>query len=130
MSGSGRRGGVGPVVAQECPQHVDAAAGQGQDGLGVFFPFGAFAVVEGAGVGRAADADQRGGVEDAVEHAVVAARPVQVAGAAAGVAGGGGQAGVAGEVVGGGEGVHVAAGGDEELGAEQGGDAGQAGDQG
>lgn len=41
------RGGLGgPVVAQQCPQEVDAAAGQGEDGLGVAFALGALAVVE------------------------------------------------------------------------------------
>jgi len=39
---------VDGVVAQHGPQDVEASAGQGEDGLGVGFAFGAFAVVVGA----------------------------------------------------------------------------------
>ena len=35
------------LVAQQCPQDVDAAACQGEDGLGMAFAFGSLAVVEG-----------------------------------------------------------------------------------
>lgn len=49
---SSKRGGsgwfhVGGVVAEHRPDHVDAAAGQGDECLFVGFPLGAFAVVEG-----------------------------------------------------------------------------------
>lgn len=36
---------IDPVVAQHCPQHVEASPGQRDDGLGMSFSFGAFAVV-------------------------------------------------------------------------------------
>src|SRR5215470_2276671 len=126
----GFAGGVGLVVAQQRPHDIDTAACQGQDGLVVFLALGSLAVIEGPGVRAVLDADLRGVVEDPVEHAVVAAGPVQAAGAPAGVSRRGGQPGVAGQVVSGVEGGHVAAGGDEELGAEQDADAGQAGDHG
>ena len=40
---------VGPSVAEEGPEDVDAAAGQGEDGLDVALAFGSFAFVEPAG---------------------------------------------------------------------------------
>lgn len=40
------------VVADEGPEDVDAAAGEGDDGLVVVFAFGPFSVVEGAGMGQ------------------------------------------------------------------------------
>jgi hypothetical protein len=76
-------------------------------------------VVEGFRCGAALDADHRRGVEHALELAVEALPPVQVAGAFAGIVGGRGQAGVAGQVVGGGEPGQGAAGGGEEFGSEQ-----------
>src|SRR5579875_2164445 len=97
---AGGAGLVGLVVAEHGPQDVDAAAGQGQDGLGVLFALGSLAVIEGPGLLAASDADQGGCVEDPAEQAVVAFQPVQVAGAAPEVAGGGGQAGVASQVPG------------------------------
>src|ERR1700747_1180013 len=42
---------IGGVVAQHGPQHVESAAGQGQDGLGAAVFFGAFSVVIGGGGG-------------------------------------------------------------------------------
>lgn len=43
---------VWPVVAEQRPEHVDAAAGQGEDGLGVFFALGSLAVVKAPGFGQ------------------------------------------------------------------------------
>ena len=48
---------VDGVVAQHGPQDVEASAGQGEDGLGVGFAFGAFAVVVGARGRVGADGD-------------------------------------------------------------------------
>jgi hypothetical protein len=57
------RGGlVGGVVAEHGPQDVEASAGQGENGLGVGFAFGAFPVVVGAGGGVVADGDLCGQV--------------------------------------------------------------------
>jgi hypothetical protein len=84
VSGSGGVGGwwcwpVGPLVAQQRPQDVDAPSGQGQHGLGVAFALGPLAVIEAAGLQTAADADQGGGGADALQAAVVAAGAVAVA---------------------------------------------------
>jgi hypothetical protein len=68
------------LVAEHGPEHVDPAAGEGEDGLAVPFALGSFALVVGAGGGTALDADERGGVEDALELTVVPARAVQVQG--------------------------------------------------
>lgn len=62
----------GAVVAQERPQDVDAAACEGEDGLGVTLAFGAFAVIEASGFGAGLDADQRGCLEDALQGSAVA----------------------------------------------------------
>ena len=83
------------------------------------FACGTFSVVEGPGFGTAADADQRGGVEDALELPVVALGSVEVAADTTGVPRGGGQTCVAGQAIGGGERCRVTPGGGEELGAEQ-----------
>ena len=42
---------VGPVVAEHGPEHVDPSAGEGEDGLGVSFALGSFALVEGLEAG-------------------------------------------------------------------------------
>ena len=73
-------------VAQQCPDDVDQAAGQGDQGLGVPFPLGAFAQVEGSGgtVGSF-DGRQCSEVEHPAQAAVVALRSVQVAAHPAGI---------------------------------------------
>src|SRR5204862_3746156 len=101
--GEGRCVLVGAIVAEQCPQDVDASAGEGEDGLDVALAFGAFAVIEASGVRAGLDAEQGGGVEDALQGSAVALGPVQVAADAAGVAGNGCDAGEAGELVCGGE---------------------------
>src|SRR5271155_3141669 len=71
----GIRGGglIGLVVAQHRPQDVEASSGQGQDGLGVGFAFGSFAVVVGARRGVGANGDVGGQVAGAQQAPVVAA---------------------------------------------------------
>ena len=132
MKLSSRRGSgcglVDGVVAQHGPQDVEASAGQGEDGLGVGFAFGSFAVVVGARGGVGADGDLGGQIAGAQQASVVAAGAFEVAADAPGIAGYGGQAGYAGEAVDGGEGAHVAAGGGEEFGAEGDTEAGHAQD--
>jgi hypothetical protein len=49
-----RRGCEAATVAQHRPQYVYPATGQGENGLRVALPFGAFALVVGARLGRAA----------------------------------------------------------------------------
>src|ERR1019366_2094418 len=75
---------VGPVVAQECPQDVHAAACEGDDGLvvgaGVLALFQV--VVPAGSVPR--HAGLRGKVEHAPQRAAVSAGLVQVPGPAAG----------------------------------------------
>src|SRR3954469_19853802 len=88
-----RYGVVAPSVTQEGPKNVDSAAGERHDGLAVSFAFGTLAVVEAAGFVTAADADQRGGVEDALEASAVAGGAVQVAAHLPGVTGHRGDAG-------------------------------------
>src|SRR5919107_109986 len=110
---------VATLVAEHGPEHVDPAAGEGEDGLTVPFALGSFALVVAAGGGTALDADERGGVEHALQLTVVPARAVQVADPVAGVARSRGQTGVAGEVIGRGKGLQIAAGRGEELRAEQ-----------
>ncbi len=90
------------------------------------FAFGALAFVEAPGGVTVADADQRGGVEDALEAAVVAPWSVQVAADAARVPGRRGDAGHACQAVGGAIAAHVTGGRGEELGAHQRADAGHA----
>lgn len=75
----GRYGVVASSVPQECPQSVDPAPGERHDSLAMAFVFGSLAVVEAAGLVAAADADQRGGVEEALETSAVARGAVQVA---------------------------------------------------
>ena len=106
-------------------QHVDTLACEGHDGLAVSFAFRSLAVVVAAGLVTAADADQHGGVEDALEASAVAGGPVQVAADLSGVACDGGDAD---EPVGAVEGIQVSAGGGEELGSQQRPDTGHAGD--
>src|SRR2546423_1088797 len=99
---------VAPSVTDEGPQDVHASPGQGEDGLGVPLALGALALVEAAGGVAGTDADERGGVEDALQSAVVAAGPVQVAADPAGVAGHGGDSGEAGQPIRGAEAAEVA----------------------
>ena len=84
-SGDGKVALVALSVTDEGPQDVHASAGQGEDGLGVPLAFGAFAFVEAARLVAVADADQRGGVEDALQPAVIAPGAVQVATDVAGI---------------------------------------------
>jgi hypothetical protein len=119
---------VRAIFAEQCPHDVDAAAGEGEYGLGMFLALGSFPVIKLPGVGAAADADQGGVVEDPVEAAVLASRPLQVAADPPGVPRGWGQPREPGQPVRAGEPGHAAAGGGEELRAEQGADAGHAGD--
>jgi transposase len=86
---------IGPVVAQHCPQHVEASAGQCEDCLGVGFAFGSFAVVVGARGGVGADGDLGGQVAGAQQAAVVAAGAFEVAADAARIARYRGQSGEA-----------------------------------
>lgn len=78
---------VGAVIPQQCPEDVDASAGESQHGLRVMFTFGAFAVVELSGLRAGLDAEQCGCVEDPLQRPTVAGGPVQVSADAAGVAG-------------------------------------------
>src|SRR5439155_10963979 len=89
----------------------------------VLLPLGAFAVVELLRVRVAANADERGRVEDALESSVVGDRPVEVAADLARVARCGGDAGEGRQGVRGVELVQAAADGGEELRAEDGADA-------
>src|SRR6185437_3837403 len=124
----GRAGLVGPVISQQSPEDVDAAASQRQDRLIVPFAFSTFSVVEGSGFWTASDADQRGCVEDALQLPVVALGPVEVAADTTRVPRCRGQTCVTGQAIGGGECRRVTAGGGKELGAEQNSDAGHAQD--
>lgn len=90
---------VAALVSDEGPQDVDAASGQGEDGLGMALTFDALAIVEASGFGVVLDTDQRRCVEDSIERSVIAARPVQVADDTSRVAGSGRQAGGAGHTV-------------------------------
>ena len=116
------------VVAQHGPQDVEASAGQRQDGLGVGFAFGSFAVVVGARGGVGADGDVCGQVAGAEQAAVVAAGAFEVAADAAGISRYRGQAGDAGEAVGGSKRAHVPTSGGEEFSAEDDAESGQAQD--
>ena len=65
------RGGCeGPAVAQQGPEHVDQASGQGEQGLAVDESFASFAVVEDAGRAAGLDAGQGSHVEHAAQSAV------------------------------------------------------------
>ena len=83
----------GSTVAQQRPQHVDQAAGQGEQGLGMDQPLAALALVEDTRGAVGSDAGQRGHVEHPPQPAVVALGAAQVAGNTAGVSGDGDQAG-------------------------------------
>src|SRR5271165_7423956 len=109
---------IGPVVAQHGPQDVEASAGQGEDGLGVGFAFGTFAVVVGARGRVGADGDLGREVAGAQQASVVAAGSFEVAADASGITGYRCQPGDAGKTVDGCEDADVAAGGGDELGAE------------
>src|SRR5882757_1725763 len=132
MTLSSRRGGscglVGGVVSEHGPQDVEASPGQCDYGLGVGFAFGPFAVVVGAGDGVGADGALGRQVAGAQQATVVAAGSFEVAVDAAGITRHWGQSGDAGEAVRGVEGVHVAPGGGEKLGAERDAEAGHAQD--
>lgn len=132
MTLSSRRGAVcglvDRVIAEHGPQDVEPAMGQGDDGLGVGFAYGSFAVVEGAGGGIVADRDLGGQLARPQQAPVVAAGSFEVAVDAAGVTRYRGQTGDTGEAVHGVERVYVAAGGGEELGAQSDAEAGHAQD--
>ena len=88
------------AVAQQCPEHVDPPAGQGDQGLGVALSLGAFAVVEGSRQRAGVQARQRRQVEHPQQISAVAARSVQVAAAPARVVRDWCHAGIGGQVVG------------------------------
>ena len=90
---------VDGVVAQHCPQDVESSAAQGEDGLGVMFAFGAFAVVVGAGGRVGADGGLGREVAGAQQASVVAAGAFEVAADAPGIAGYRRQPGDAGKAV-------------------------------
>src|SRR5579859_5362309 len=99
---------VAPSVTDQGPQDVDASACKSEHGLDVPFALGALAVIERTGVGVEPDADQRGGVEDALESSVVLAGAVEVAADLARVPWCGGHARESREGVRGGEAVKAA----------------------
>nr|AAF08612.1 unknown [Mycobacterium avium] len=76
---------VDSVVAQHGPQDVEAPAGQGEDGLGVGFAFGSFAVVVGPGCGVGTDGDLGGQVTGSQQSSVVAAGAFEIAADAPGI---------------------------------------------
>ena len=112
-----RGGGESPVVAQEGPQGVGPAAGQGDDGLDVFAALAALLEVEVPVRSFADDAGLCGHIEHSSKAATVALGAVQIAGAASGVTRDGHQPGRRGEMAGARVGGQVAR-GDDELGAE------------
>lgn len=75
----------GAVVAEQCPEDVDASEDQGDEGLDVFESLATFLEVEVAVGSLADDAGLRGEVEDPAQPAAVALGPMQVPGPAAGV---------------------------------------------
>src|SRR3546814_7520137 len=98
---SGVWGGLAPVgvaVAEDGVEHVDASAGEGEDGLVMGLAFGALAPVVRLRGGVAGDRDERGLVEHAFERAIAGAGALQVADLA-GLFQDGGQACRGGEVV-------------------------------
>ena len=107
------------VVSEQGPEDVDAAAGEGDDGLGVGVTASAFLQVVGAVGTCPHHAGLRGQIEHVPQRSAVAARFVQVAGSSAGVVGDRHQTGCGGQVAGAGEGAEVA-GGDQQLGAQDG----------
>lgn len=117
-----------PSVTYQGPQDVHSSAGQRKNCLGVPLAFGTLALVVATGRVAVADADERGGVEDALQPAVITPGPVQVAADVAGVAGHRGDTREAGQAVGASVAAHVTGRGCQELGAQQRADAGHAGD--
>jgi hypothetical protein len=104
----------------------EPASGQGEHGLDAGFPLAAFSVVVGPGRGAGFQRRKPGEVEDPQEPAVVTPGPVVVAGDPAGVPRGRGESGDAGEPVRGFKDGEVPACGTEELGGEDGAEAGHA----
>lgn len=99
----------GAAVAYEGPEGVEAAPGEGEDGLLVGLALAPRAFVERPGDGAAAGGGLGGEVEDPQEATVVAVGPAHVAADASGVPGNRCQAGDSGQTAGAAEGVHVAA---------------------
>jgi hypothetical protein len=64
-------------VTDHGEQDVDTSPSQGEHSLLVLFLLGPLAFAEVSGLRAAADADLRGGVEDALEPSVIAAGPVK-----------------------------------------------------
>ena len=118
LSELGRRCGPGSVLAEQRPKDVDAAAGQGDDGLAVGAAVGSLLEVVVAVRAGAHHAGLRREVEDVSQRAAIAQRAVQVAGAPAGVVRDGHESGCCGEVAGAGECAQVA-GTDQQRGAEE-----------
>src|SRR5215469_18653616 len=124
-----RRGGlIELVVAQHCPQDVEASTGEGQNSLGVAFSFGAFAVVVGPGRGVGAGGDVGGQITGAKQPSVVAAGAFEVAADASGVTWYRGEASDGCEAVGVAESAYVAAGGCQEFSGESNAESGHAQD--
>lgn len=119
--------GVGPVVAEQRPEDVDASPCQGSDGLDVLEALGTLLEVEVAVRSLADDAGLGGQVEHSSQTSAVAPRTMQVAGAASRVAWNGDQPSSRGESTGVSVGAEVA-GGHDELGSEDLADAGHRGD--
>ena len=67
------------AVAEHGPEHVVSPACQGEDGLGVAFALGAFAIVVVLGRWVVADAELGGQTGRAKEAAVESSWPVEVA---------------------------------------------------
>jgi hypothetical protein len=125
MSSLERRGFECSSIAQHRPKDVDTPPGERDEGLSVSLSFSPLAVVEGPGVGRAAQAGERREEEDPLEDLVAPARSSVVADPLAGVAGGRDQPGVGGELIGALKDRDLAH-TDQELGPEDRTDAGQA----
>lgn len=112
---------------EDGPEHVDAASGEGDDGLMVSLSFAPFSVVEGAAV-AVAERAEGGLLEDTLEALVAACRAFEESGLAR-LAEHRRHAGGQGECVGGTEAGEVACLGDEFCG-EDGPHSGQAADEG
>ena len=119
---------VDGVIAEHGPQDVDAAAGEGEDGLLVRFTFGAFAVIEGVRLCASAGRDLGGEVHRPQQPSVVSPGTAQIPVDPSGIAGLRCQAGESCELVDAGERGHVAAGGGEEFRGQQWTETGQAHD--
>lgn len=119
---------VNGVVSEHGPQDVDAAAGEGEDGLLVCFTFGAFAVIEGVRLCASAGRDLGGEVHRPQQTSVVSPGTAQIPVDPSGIAGLRCQAGESCELVDAGERGHVAAGGGEEFRGQQWTETGQAHD--